>query len=120
MKIHVLLLAGCVGITTAAWSQTDPAPVAPAAQEAAPTNAVPQSPTNTPPAVPAAQPAQLAPTAPAEVKAAPVQPASSISTNTALLDVSRTNAAAELVPLIVIDDVPLIDAVKNLARQAGL
>lgn len=36
-------------------------------------------------------------------------------------DVVATNATgAELVPLIVIDDVPLLDAVKNLARQAGL
>ena len=33
---------------------------------------------------------------------------------------SATNANAEIIPLIVIDDVPLVDAVKNLARQAGL
>jgi len=105
MKTHVLFLAGCIAIATAAWAQNDPA--APATP-AAPTNAVPQTPTNAP-VVP-----------PAEVKVLAVQPASSIPTNATLLDVSRTNAAAELVPLIVIDDVPLVDAVKNLARQAGL
>jgi type II secretory pathway component GspD/PulD (secretin) len=42
-------------------------------------------------------------------------------TNALQGDLVRTNAAgAELVPLIVIDDVPLLDAVKNLARQSGL
>jgi len=116
MKTHVLLLVGCVALATAVRAQNDPVPAAPAIAApqndpapAAPTNAAPQNPTNAPPAA-----------QPAEVKTAPVQPASAIPTNIAILDVSRTNAAAELVPLIVIDDVPLIDAVKNLARQAGL
>jgi type II secretory pathway component GspD/PulD (secretin) len=107
MKIHLLLLAGCIAITTAARGQNDPAPAAPAAAPGAPTNAAPVAP---PTNAPAAD----------ELKSSPVQPASSLATNTALLEVSKTNAAAELVPLIVIDDVPLIDAVKNLARQAGL
>jgi type II secretory pathway component GspD/PulD (secretin) len=115
MKTHLLLLASCIVITTAAWGQNEAVPAAPAAAPGAPTNAAPTN------AVPAAPPTN-APAAPAadELKSSPVQPASSISTNAPLLEVSRTNAAAELVPLIVIDDVPLIDAVKNLARQAGL
>ncbi|HTD65972.1 MAG TPA: secretin N-terminal domain-containing protein [Candidatus Limnocylindria bacterium] len=98
MKTHVLLLAGCIALATVARSQNDPAPASPAA----PTNAAPAAPANTPAADPV--PA-LAPAAPAEV--APVS-------------VSTTGVTNELVPLIVIDDVPLIDAVKNLARQAGL
>ncbi len=84
--------------------QENPAPAAP---PPAPTNA-PAAPTNapaTPPAVPAAPP-EVAP-------ADGVKPASEMS--------AATNApGGEIVPLIVIDDVPLIDAVKNLARQAGL
>jgi type II secretory pathway component GspD/PulD (secretin) len=107
MKTYVLLLVGCVALATAVQAQNDPAPAVPAAP-AAPTNAAPQTPTNAPAA------------APAEVRVLAVQPASAIPTNTIVLDASRTNAAAELVPLIVIDDVPLVDAVKNLARQAGL
>src|ERR1051325_7353817 len=124
MKIHVLLLAGCIAITTVASAQNDPAPTAPAAP-VAPVNPAPQvpakdTPERTPTNAPTAQPAPATPTAPApaEVNAAAVQPASSLSTN-APLELARTNAAAELVPLIVIDDVPLIDAVKNLSRQGG-
>src|SRR4249919_3778688 len=65
-------------------------------------------------------PVPAAPAAPANAApAAAPQAAPGIQTN-APLEISRTNAASELVPLIVIDDVPLIDAVKNLARQAGL
>ncbi len=58
-------------------------------------------------------------TAGAAPQAAPAQPVPAVQTN-ALLEIARTNASNELVPLIVIDDVPLVDAVKNLARQAGL
>ena len=111
MKIQVLLLAGCIAITTAARGQTDPAPAAPTTP-AAPADAAPAAPTN----APAAAPAPAAPDAPN----AAAQPAATIATNQPPLEASRTNAAAEIVPLIVIDDVPLIDAVKNLARQAGL
>jgi type II secretory pathway component GspD/PulD (secretin) len=121
MKTHVLFLAGTLAVSSAAWGQNDPTPVsptpgtpeAPAAPGAlaAPTNAVPAQ-TNAP--------ASAVDNSAVEVKPAIVQPASSIQTNAALLEVARTNAANEVVPLIVIDDVPLVDAVKNLARQAGL
>ena len=46
--------------------------------------------------------------APAPLPAAPVS------------DANAPNPSSELVPLILIDDVPLLDAVKNLARQADL
>lgn len=131
MKTHVLLLVGCLTLATPLWAQNDPAtptePAAPAAPaqpadlsgqtpaapaqpvdpaapaQPVPTNAAPQVPTN----APAAAPIEGTPVA--------VQPISLLSTNAA----GATNGA-ELVPLIVIDDVPLLDAVKNLARQAGL
>jgi len=120
MKTHVLLLVGCVALATAASGQNDPAPAAPAAPAADPVPAAPVAPVT--PAAPtnALPQTNAAPAVAAEVNVAPVQPASTLATNAALLEVSRTNAAAELVPLIVIDDVPLVDAVKNLARQAGL
>jgi len=52
---------------------------------------------NNPPATPAQAPATAAPAAPL-----------------------TTNVSAPVIPLIVMDDVPLTDAIKNLARQAGL
>jgi type II secretory pathway component GspD/PulD (secretin) len=123
MKKNVLLLVGCVAMATVAWAQDNPAatpavPAAPAVAPAAPVdpNAPAVPPTNAPVAPPTNAP--IAPP-PADIRPVGVQPASSISTNN-VLEVSKTNAANELVPLIVIDDVPLLDAVKNLARQAGL
>jgi type II secretory pathway component GspD/PulD (secretin) len=128
MKTHVLFLAGTLAASTAAWGQNDPTPVSPAAPalpEAAP--AVPggqvppaPTPTNAAPAAPTNAPAVAPADATAEAKPSIVQPASTIQTNVGLLEISKTNAANEIVPLIVIDDVPLVDAVKNLARQAGL
>jgi len=56
-----------------------------------------------PAAAPADKPAAAAPTAVAEQPAAPAAP-----------------RGDEIVPLIVIDDVPLTDAIRNLARQSGL
>lgn len=84
-----------------------PASAAPAA-EAAPTNAPPAdaASTNAPPADAAAQPAT------------PVADAAAATATT----VTDTNAPAlgGTIPLIVMDDVPLTDAIKNLARQAGI
>jgi type II secretory pathway component GspD/PulD (secretin) len=150
MKRHVLFLAGCLVFASAAWGQNDPAlaPTTPAATPAAPVEAVPASPAETPatpaaqdaPAVPAVPAVPADPSAPTNAPAvtnalavptnapapvvleSPVSPAGSLTnaTSAALLEISKTNAANEVVPLIVIDDVPLLDAVKNLARQAGL
>jgi type II secretory pathway component GspD/PulD (secretin) len=135
MKIHVLLLAGCFAFATVASGQNEPAPAAPTpavpetpapvAQDTPAKPAEPAAPTNAPVVAPGDAPAPATPTnAPAAAEQTPavplVSPASAIPTNAAA-DLVRTNAAgAELVPLIVIDDVPLLDAVKNLARQAGL
>ena len=133
MKRNVLFLAGCLALATAAWSQNEPAivpveaaPIAPADTQPKPGDAVPVAPTDTQQKPADAVPAQ--PAAPGDAPAAPavlqpqVVPASSLTnaTSAALLELAKTNAATEIVPLIVIDDVPLLDAVKNLARQAGL
>src|SRR6185295_1005032 len=101
MKTQILFLAGCIAFATVALGQNDPA-VAPAVP------AVPAVPTNTPPTV--ATPSTSVNTG--------VLPASGL-TNSPGTEIARTGTN-EVVPLIVINDVPLIDAVKNLARQAGL
>ncbi len=74
------------------------------------------------------EPAETAPAAPAETapaavpaESAPVTVAQA-STNAAVTPSAATAPANpnEIVPLIVIDDVPLTDAIRNLARQSGL
>ncbi len=106
MKTQILFLAGCIAFATAAFGQNDPA-VAPA-NPAVPTNTPPVAPTNAPVVEPPAVPPSTG-----------VLPASGL-TNASTAELARTAGTNEIVPLIVIDDVPLIDAVKNLARQAGL
>jgi type II secretory pathway component GspD/PulD (secretin) len=143
MNIKILLVAAGLALSAVAWGQDNNAPAAPApvpaeapavAQDAAPqtpapapADAAPQTPAPTPaPAdAPATPPADApatpaAPTTPATpadqpAPATAVTPATSLGTNAVV-----SSNALEVVPLIVIDDVPLIDAVKNLARQAGL
>src|SRR5688572_3744052 len=143
MKRNVLFLACSLAVASVAWGQNDPAapaptpavpaeaaPATPAPADAAP--ATPAAPADAAPATPAApavpsdtpaKPADAAPATPVvtDTVQTAVSPASSLtnSTSAALLELARTNAS-EVVPLIVIDDVPLLDAVKNLARQAGL
>src|SRR5436309_4248013 len=115
MKTQVLLLAGCIALATVVRGQNDQAPANPA--QAAPTNAAPAA-QNTIPVAPTNAPVVIA--AP-DVIATAVLPAANMATNNpAAGDAMRAGATNELVPLIVIDDVPLLDAVKNLARQAGL
>ena len=128
MKIHVLLLAASLALATSALGQNEPVPATPAtpaAPEAPATPATPapaEVPAVTPaaPATPAVEPAPAAPVVPAtpvvESKPAEATPAAAPASNV----VETNSVGAELVPLIVIDDVPLLDAVKNLARQAGL
>jgi type II secretory pathway component GspD/PulD (secretin) len=115
MKKHVSLLVGCVALATGAWGQNDttPAPATPDSPVVAPAN---PPPADIAPATPAPAPAP----APVEGVTSPVQPASSLQTNAPTTLDGRATMANEIVPLIVIDDVPLLDAVKNLARQAGL
>jgi type II secretory pathway component GspD/PulD (secretin) len=148
MKRNVLFLACYLALASVTWGQNDPAvpaptpaapaeaaPATPATPAAAPADAAPATPAAVPatPAAPQdtpAKPADAVPAQPATPPATPavqettvqtaVSPASSLtnSTSATLLELAKTNA--EVVPLIVIDDVPLLDAVKNLARQAGL
>jgi type II secretory pathway component GspD/PulD (secretin) len=98
--LHLLVLAALALSAGTGLAQSQPAPA-----EAAPATA---------PAVAAPAPAPAL--APGETKPAPEAPASAPAATNAQAQV----ASAELVPLIVIDDVPLLDAVKNLARQANL
>jgi type II secretory pathway component GspD/PulD (secretin) len=61
--------------------------------------------------------AEAKPIAPPDVSSGAAKPADGTAGKT----VTATPAkATEVVPLIVIDDVPLLDAVKNLARQCGI
>src|SRR5215471_17740089 len=86
-------------------AQADPAPAntnAPSAEAAAQTNA---------PAADAAQ--QVTAT---DASAAP---ADAVAT-TAVADTNAPAGPGGTIPLIVMDDVPLTDAIKNLARQAGI
>src|SRR5262245_46950990 len=97
MKTHVLFLAGCLATTPVAWGQNDAAP-------AANTKATPVA-ADTPPAT--------------NTTAAVTAPATNTPAKADVIEGVKAGAN-EKVPLIVIDDVPLLDAVKNLARQAGL
>lgn len=128
MKTHVLLLAATLAFATSALGQNEPMPATPAipaAPEAPATPAAP-APAEAPAVIPAA-PTPAVEQTPATPAVEPA-PAAGVLTNAAVTalatpaeDAMQTNSVgAELVPLIVIDDVPLLDAVKNLARQAGL
>ena len=91
---------------------------APAETPAAPTEAITPAATNAPAASapqPDPAPAPPAPTAPT----APTAPAAPAPAPAAPADAS-TAAVNPVIPLIVMDDVPLTDAIKNLARQAAL
>ncbi|HWW03410.1 MAG TPA: secretin N-terminal domain-containing protein [Candidatus Acidoferrum sp.] len=134
-KLCILALVGLVAWSLAAFAQTTPpageTPAATASVTA--TNDVAQPTT----AAEAAAPATNAPAADAAAANAPAtppagdaaaQPAaaatpapSATDANAAAASVTDTNApVGGVIPLIVMDDVPLTDAIKNLARQAGL
>jgi type II secretory pathway component GspD/PulD (secretin) len=112
-NLIVLSLAGFLGSGLITLAQTD----APAGGTAAPaTTPAPADSTVTPaptptPATPEATPASAAaaPAAPATPEATPAPATNSV-----------TRDPNAVIPLIVMDEVPLTDAIKNLARQAGL
>jgi type II secretory pathway component GspD/PulD (secretin) len=119
MKTKILLVAAGLALAVTAWGQDNTAPVAPAAP-ALPADSAPKTtpPTNAPAVAP---PTNAVPVTPVEIPVPTgVLPASSLTNNASAIELSSTNSGSEIVPLIVIDDVPLVDAVKNLARQAGL
>ncbi|MGO8929922.1 MAG: type II secretion system protein GspD [Limisphaerales bacterium] len=119
---RILLVLSFVGILAtclAGFAQTNsPAPDAAAtAASAAPAkDAAP--PGTAPDAAPAAQAPAPAATNNAAQPAAPASEAPTPAPDTA--NPSSTAQPGVVIPLIVMDDVPLTDAIKNLARQAGL
>jgi general secretion pathway protein D len=140
LKLCMLTLGGLVAWSSAAIAQTNTptsdAAAAPstvtATNDAATTAtaAVPAENTTTGTAVAAAdaaaQPAADAAAQPATQAAAAdatAQPVVETATPDAASSAAATNAPVQpggVIPLIVMDDVPLTDAIKNLARQAGL
>jgi len=131
-KKCILTLVGLVACQLAGMAQTDPATTdgQPAAsgittnvtdQATAP---APETPPATPPADPAAMPADAA-AVPADPAGAPAEgvesaPAAGDTNAPAAVVSDGTNQPGAIIPLIVMDDVPLTDAIKNLARQAGI
>src|SRR5260221_1006260 len=108
-KLCIFTFVGLVASSFAAFAQNTP----PAADAASSTNAAPAS-TNE---VAQAQP-------PADASAATNAPAADAAATTAAPASADAATAAPqpgaVIPMIVMDDVPLTDAIKNLARQAGL
>lgn len=108
-KLCICTFVGLVATSFSALAQTNP----PAAEATTPaptvaaTNEVAQ-------AQPAPDAATNAPAAGAVADTA-AQPAA-----TAVADQGSAAQPGAIIPLIVMDDVPLTDAIKNLARQAGL
>jgi type II secretory pathway component GspD/PulD (secretin) len=126
-KLCILALVGLAAWSLAAVAQTTPpaGELPAAAASVTTTNDVAQP--NT--AADAAAPATNAPAAEATGTNAPATPSvtdtnaqAAAGTNaTATAGMTDTNApVGGVIPLIVMDDVPLTDAIKNLARQAGL
>lgn len=103
-KTRLLALVGLMAFAIAGYTQTNDsagaaAPTAPAAESAAPATTSP--------------PAQAATPAASTETAAPASANAASSASVSL-------PAGTIIPLIVMDEVPLTDAIKNLARQAGL
>ena len=115
-----------VATAAAPAATNDVAQAAPATPELAQTATATNAPAADATAAPA--PATNAPATDTTAAAAPATNAPAADTTAAAATATPptatgdTNAAAPgaLIPLIVMDDVPLTDAIKNLARQAGL
>ena len=122
-KLSLFTIVGLLACTSAALAQNTP-PAGDAAPAPATAAAAKDAPTPAPPASPALA-AEPAP-APAAVIAAndAAPPANPPAKNEAPApSAPADNAAAQpgsVIPLIVMDDVPLTDAIRNLARQAKL
>jgi type II secretory pathway component GspD/PulD (secretin) len=141
-KLCTLALVGLAAWSLAATAQTTPpagelpaatasvTPATDAAQPAtaadAPATADAPAATNAPAADATANAAPATPAAAADatVTNAPATDAATVAVpaaDAAATSASQTNAQPDgIIPLIVMDDVPLTDAIKNLARQAGL
>jgi type II secretory pathway component GspD/PulD (secretin) len=129
-KLSLLITLTLLVFTTAAFAKNDapanepaanatPAPTA-TVDNTAPADAA-KAPTADAPKDSTASTAPVTPSAEAPVVAANNPPAATPAPATAAPVVpATTNTPAPVIPLIVMDDVPLTDAIKNLARQAGL
>jgi type II secretory pathway component GspD/PulD (secretin) len=126
-KLSLLITLTLLALTTAAFAKNDSPANEPAAKTAPPLTAAVDNtaPAATTPADAPKTPSADAPkdattsTAPAPAPAAEA-PANNPAATPAPVAVAPTNTSAPVIPLIVMDDVPLTDAIKNLARQAGL
>jgi len=135
-KLSLLLTLTLLVFTTAAFAKDDAPANGPAANAApAPTSTADNSapataaPADTAaPKTPAAEAPKdstvsssttITPSAEAPVVAANNPPAATPAPATPA-SVAQSTTNAPVIPLIVMDDVPLTDAIKNLARQAGL
>ncbi len=133
IAIAGILASTCLTLRAAEAQSTPGAPAPSAPGETATPKADPAPAAETPSATPEATPAQ-APEAAAE-KGDEAKPSAEKAPASAETPAAATPAAAapgaptetpagpdgtEVVPLIVIDDVPLTDAIRNLARQSGL
>ena len=120
-KLCILTLVGLVAWSFAAVAQTTPSAGQPADAGASvtATNEAVQ-------AQPAPDSAAAATNAPATTNTAPADVAAQPAATPAATAPAPADQAAgapqpgAVIPLIVMDDVPLTDAIKNLARQAGL
>jgi type II secretory pathway component GspD/PulD (secretin) len=114
LKLSILLIAGLMASSLAGFAQNNP----PAGEtQAGDANAN----TNTPAAAPT--PAAPAPDAAAPVTPPPAQPdAVAPTTDIVVVPATDTNAIqpGAVIPIIVMDDAKLRDAIQNLARMAGL
>jgi type II secretory pathway component GspD/PulD (secretin) len=128
-KLSLLLTLTLLVFTTAAFAKDDAPANQPAANAApAQTASADNTASTTTPADTAApkdstvsSSTAVTPSAEAPVVAANNPPAATPAPATpAPVASSTTNNSAPIIPLIVMDDVPLTDAIKNLARQAGL
>jgi len=128
-KLCILTLVGLVAWSFAAFAQTTPTDGQPAGTNASVAAAPPIEVAQAQPAPEssaattnaAVADAQAAPTTNAPVADAQPGPTSSPAAAPASADAAATSAQpGAVIPLIVMDDVPLTYAIKNLARQAGL
>jgi type II secretory pathway component GspD/PulD (secretin) len=129
LKLSLLITLTLLVFTTAAFAKDDasaanaaPAPAASADNTAAPADTAKTASADAPKDSSASNSTAVTPSAEAPVVAAnnpPATPAQAPATPAPVAP-ATTNISAPIIPLIVMDDVPLTDAIKNLARQAGL
>ncbi len=120
----IALFVGLATIALATIGQENPTSPPPATPPPVETPA--PAPAPAPEVTPASSPAPAIPPAVVDVTPPPSLAQQSAPVTLAATEKKADDAAAapvrpdEVVPLIVIDDVPLTDAIRNMARQAGL